>query len=61
MTKTEQRHWKDLVAEANDAIGAARDAFTRARTAKARRDAAEDLDWWIGRKAFVMAAGEAGR
>lgn len=45
-----------LLSEANDAIGAARDAMNAARVgSKAWRDASEDLDWWIGRKAFVTA------
>jgi len=42
-----------LIAEANDAIGAARDAMNSACTTKARNAAAEDLNWWQGRLAMV--------
>lgn len=49
--------WTAKIAEANDAIGAARDAFAGAFIgSKAWRDASDDLDWWIGREAFCEAA-----
>jgi hypothetical protein len=44
------------LSEANDAIGAARDALNAARTAKARREIGEELDWWIGKRAALNVA-----
>lgn len=57
-TTTAFDDWTRKIAEANDAIGAARDALNHAKTANARRLAAADLGWWIGRKAFCEAARE---
>jgi hypothetical protein len=48
----------DQLSEANDAIGAARDALRIARTAASRRAADEELTWWIGRRAILTQAND---
>ena len=41
------------LAEASAAVDAARHAYETARTQKARRDAAEDLEFWTNKRAFL--------
>lgn len=53
---TGTRTWAEQLAEANDAKGAARDAYRSATTAKARRAADEDLQFWMSKAAFLEAA-----
>ena len=45
----------DQIAEATAAVDAARQAFETASTQKARRDAAEDLEFWTSKRAFLTA------
>ena len=41
------------LAEASAAVDAARLAYETARTQKAHRDAAEDLEFWTNKRAFL--------
>lgn len=41
------------LSEANDALGAARDALHHARTLKAIRAAREDIEFWSNKVAFL--------
>lgn len=45
--------WKARLAEANDAIGAARDAMRQARGLSERRAAESDLTYWLQQRAHV--------
>jgi hypothetical protein len=46
---------KRQLAEASDAVGAARDAIARSVSTQARRDNYEDLDFWLGKMAGLQA------
>ena len=47
--------YESQLAEAAAAVTAARYAYETARTQKARRDAAEDLEFWTSKRAFLTA------
>jgi len=53
MAHNEAMNTTQQLAEATANRDAARIRYNEATTAKARRDAAEDLDWWIGKVAFL--------
>lgn len=52
-THTTGTNWQARMSEANDAIGAARDALRRARTHSEIKAAEKDLAFWLQQKAHV--------